>query len=135
MTAAGLAAVDLGHHLAHVHALGDAVAVAAMGAGDGVTVVEVAAHADGRSLLARVQVHEARDLAGRELRVHAFLELADSPHHPVGAQQLLPGQSFPLHRVGHVLLARGEIARHESGFRLRTSRFGGQESRTLRTDQ
>src|SRR4029077_5027916 len=40
VAAAGLAAVDLGHHLADVHALGDAVAVAAMGAGDGVTAVE-----------------------------------------------------------------------------------------------
>jgi hypothetical protein len=46
VAAAGLAAVDLGHHLADVHAPGDAVAVPAVGAGDGVPVVEVAADAD-----------------------------------------------------------------------------------------
>src|SRR6185312_6475428 len=39
-----------------------------------------------------------------EFGVHAFFELADRPHYPVGAQQLLPGQSLPLRRFGHVLL-------------------------------
>src|SRR5229473_1136796 len=106
VAAAGLAAVDLGHHLADVDAPGDAVAVAAMGAGDGVAVVEVAAYADRRRLLARVQVDESGNLAGRELRVHAFLELADRPHRPVDVQQVLSSQGFPLHRVGHVLLLR-----------------------------
>jgi hypothetical protein len=43
------------------------VAVAAVGAGDGVPVVEVAADADRRRLLPRVQVDEPGDLAGREL--------------------------------------------------------------------
>src|SRR6516164_4676457 len=103
VAAAGLAAVDLGHHLPDVYAFGDAVAMAAVRAGDGVAAVEVDADADRRGLLARVQVHEARDLAGGELGVHALLELADGPHLPVGSQQLLPGQGPPLHRVGHVL--------------------------------
>ena len=107
MTAAGLAAVDLGHHLADVHAAGNAVAVAAVGAGDGVPAVEVAADTDRRRFLARVQVDESRDLAGRELGVHAFLELADRPHHPVDVEQMLSGQrpsgwGLPLLRVGHV---------------------------------
>src|SRR5205085_11875790 len=52
VAAARLAAVDLGHHLADLHALGDAVAVAAVGAGDGVAAVEIAADADRRGLLA-----------------------------------------------------------------------------------
>src|SRR5262249_51140719 len=104
VAAAGLAAVDLGHHLADVDALGDAVAMTAMGAGDGVTVIEVAAYADCGSLLACVQVDESGNLAGGELGVHAFLELADRPHNSVGAQQLLPGQSLLLRRFGHVLL-------------------------------
>src|SRR5437773_2399521 len=101
VAAAGLAAVDLGHHLADVHAPGDAVAVPAVGAGDGVPVVEVAADADGRRLLPRVQVDKPGDLAGRELRVHPFLELADGPHRPVDVQQVLWSQSLPLNRVGH----------------------------------
>src|SRR6516165_10385851 len=109
VAAAGPAAVDLGHHLADINAFGDAVAMAAMGAGDGVTVVEVAADADRRRLLARVQVHESGDLAGRELRVHAFLELADRPHRAVDAQQLLPGESSPLHRAGHVAPPRRSV--------------------------
>src|SRR5262249_56730668 len=70
----------------------------------GVPVVEVAADADRRRLLPRVQVDEPGDLAGGELRVHPFLELADRPHHPVDVQQVLSGQSLPLNRVGHGLL-------------------------------
>src|SRR5207302_296938 len=95
-------AVDLGHHLGDVHAPGDAVTVPAVGAGDGVPVVEVAADADRRRLLPRVQVDEPGDLTGRELRMHPFLELADGPHRPVDVQQVLFGQSLPLNRIGHV---------------------------------
>src|SRR5215467_16276277 len=89
MAAAGPAAVDLGHHLAHVNALSDAVAMTAMGTGDGVTVIEAVAYADRRRFLTRVQVDESGNLAGRELGVYAFLELANRPHRSVGAQQLL----------------------------------------------
>src|SRR5262245_37308820 len=110
VAASGLAPVDLGHHLADVDALGDAVAVTAVGAGDRVTVIEVAAYTDRGSLLTRVQVDESGNLAGRELGVHAFFELADRPHHPVGAQQLPPGQGSLVHRVGHVLLLNGRCA-------------------------
>src|SRR5690606_41438018 len=66
-TRTGGLAVDLGHHRGHVHALGDAVAVAAVGGGDGVALVEVRAHPGGGRLLARVQVDEPGDLPGGEL--------------------------------------------------------------------
>src|SRR5208282_1778701 len=112
VAAAGLAAVDLGHHLVHVYAPGDAVAVAAVRAGDAVTVVQVAADADRRRLLARVQVDESGDIAARELRVHALLELADRPHRPVDVEQVLSGQGFPLRRVGHGLLLDGRSSWH-----------------------
>jgi hypothetical protein len=85
-------AVDLGHHPDRVDALGDAVPVAAVGGGDRVAVVEVRADADGRGLLARVQVHEAGDVAARELVVHALLELADGLHRAVGVEQLVGGE-------------------------------------------
>src|SRR5215469_10158634 len=133
MAAAGPAAVDLGHHLAYVDALGDAVAVAAMGARDRVTVVEVAAYADRRSLLAGVQVDESGNLAGRELGVDAFFKISDRPHQPVGAQQLLPGQSVPLHRVGHVfLLTVGACTWYWAGDGAGPGADGGRLSRPRR---
>ena len=72
-----LAAENLVHHAVDVAALGDAMAVAAMRGGDGVAVVEMHADADARRLLAGVKMHEAGDVAGGELVVHALLELAD----------------------------------------------------------
>ena len=46
-------------------------------------------------------------LALGEFLLHPLLEVADRPHRPVGAQQLLSGQSLPLHGIGHVLLLNG----------------------------
>src|SRR5215204_2689007 len=89
---AGLLAVDLGHHALDVAALRDRVAVAAMGRGDVVVVAQVRADAGGDRRLAGVQVHEARDLAGRELAVQTLLELADRAHHPVALEELLLGE-------------------------------------------
>src|SRR6185436_5042552 len=88
---AGRLAVDLGHHALDVAALRDRVAVAAVRADDVVVGTEVADHAGGDRLLARVQVDEAGDLARRELAVQALLELADGAHDPVGLEHLLLG--------------------------------------------
>src|SRR5215213_3444200 len=82
-------AVDLGHHAVHVAALGDGVAVAAVGGGDVVVGPEVRADAGGDGLLARVQVDEAGDLPGGELLVETLLELPDRPHGAVPLQELL----------------------------------------------
>ena len=109
----------------HVAALGDAVAVAAMGAGDVVVGRAVHADADGDRLLAGVEMHEARDVAGRELAVHALLELADRAHHPVGLEQLLLGE---LARPGGaaadmtLLLRRGRADPSLSTLQLRCGR-------------
>ena len=84
-----LAAEDLVHHATGVAALGDAVAVAAMGAGDAVDVGQMHAEADARGFLAGVEMHEARDVAGRELVVHALLELADRAHLVVRFEQIV----------------------------------------------
>ena len=86
--AAGLT-VNLGHHLADVDALGDAVAVATVGAGDEVVVAQTGAGSDRDCLLACVQVHEARDLAPGKLLVQPLLELADQTHPLVHPQQCL----------------------------------------------
>ena len=90
-----LAAEDLVHHRPRVAALGDAVAVAAVGAGDAVASCEVHAEADAGRLLAGVEMDEARDVAGRELLVHPLLELADRAHLVVGVQQLAATQLHP----------------------------------------
>ena len=70
-----LAAEDLVHHAVEVAALGDAVAVAAVGRGDGVAVVEMHADADAGSFLAGIEMHEAGDVAGGELGMDRVLEV------------------------------------------------------------
>ena len=72
------------HHQNRVAALGDAVAVPAMGAGDVVLRPEMRAHADGRSLLAGIEVDKPGDAALRELFLHALLEAADRDHVAIG---------------------------------------------------
>ena len=84
-----LAPENLVHHAVDVAALGDAMAVAAMRGGDGVAVVEMHADADARRLLAGIKMHEAGDVAGRELLVHPLLEFADQPHAAVGGKKLV----------------------------------------------
>ena len=84
-----LASVDLLHHRHRVHALGDAVAVPAMGTGDAVAVMQVVQDADARGFLAGIQVDEAGNVAAREIHVQAFLELADRAHPAVDVQQHL----------------------------------------------
>jgi hypothetical protein len=87
-----LAAEDLEHHAELVAALGDAVAVAAVRAGDVVAVVQVHAKPHPGRLLAGVEVDEARDVARRELLVDGVLELPDHPHAAVGLQQVLAAE-------------------------------------------
>ena len=84
-----LAAEDLGHHRLDVAALGDAVAVAAVGRGDVILVVQMQADADPGRLLAGIEMDETRDVARRELLVDGVLELADGAHLPVGFEQLV----------------------------------------------
>ena len=86
------AAVDLEHHARHIAALGDAVAMAPMGARDPVGIAQVLADADRDGFLAGIKVREPRDLAGLDLDVQSLLELADGLHLPVGAEQSVRGQ-------------------------------------------
>src|SRR6266702_1922598 len=47
---------------------------------------------DGRCFLAGIQMHEAGNLARRELDVQALFELANGAHQPVRFQQFFPAQ-------------------------------------------
>ena len=87
-----LAAPDLLHHPVHVAALGEAMAVAAMGGDDLVALGQMLAHADGDGFLTAIEVREAGDLAGLDLVVETFLEFADHLHLPIGADQRLAVQ-------------------------------------------
>ena len=84
--AAGLA-VDLGHHLFHADALGDAVAMAAMGRGDAVMVLQVHHDADARGLFPGIEVHEPGDVAATEIDMQTFFELADGLHPPISLEE------------------------------------------------
>ena len=85
---AALAPEDLLHHAVDIAALADAVAMPAVGAGDVVGSVELHADADGRCLLAGVEMDEARYLARGELLVHPLFEFADGAHPRVGREKL-----------------------------------------------
>jgi hypothetical protein len=79
-------AVNLGHHFADIDALGDAVAVPAMGRRDAVLVVEMHHDAGRGGFLAGVKVHETRDFAAAEIDVQPFFELADGFHRAVSLE-------------------------------------------------
>jgi hypothetical protein len=80
---------DLQHHALHVHALGDAVAVAAMGRADIILVGEIEADPHPAGLLAEIDVGEAGDVAEREFLLHPLLEGADREHPIVGPFQIV----------------------------------------------
>ena len=83
---AGLSAVELGHHAVEVGALGDAVAMAAMGRNDPVALAKRRTDADRDRLLAYVAVDDAVDFAGEIVGRGALLETPDRQHRPKHAQ-------------------------------------------------
>jgi hypothetical protein len=100
------AAPDFLHHAVKVTALGQAMAMAAMGRNDLVGRVQVLANAHGHGFLAAVEVSETGDLAGLYLAVQAFLEFPDHLHLAVGAQQRLAAQLHSLLPVIRPIPAR-----------------------------
>jgi hypothetical protein len=83
----GRLAHQLGHHPAEVATLGDEVPMPAMRRRDLVLVRQRAAHARGHSLLADVQVEEARELGALGEAAGGLLEQADAHHPPVQVHQ------------------------------------------------
>src|SRR5271165_2600701 len=80
------------HHQNRVAALGDAVAMAAMGARDVVPWPEMRADADGCGFLPSIEVDKSGNAALRELFLHALLEAADRDHVAIGLQQFFAAQ-------------------------------------------
>jgi hypothetical protein len=115
----GLPREQLLHHQGRVAALGDAVAVPAMGAGDLILRPQMHADADRRRLLAGVEMDKARYAAFRELVLHAFLELADRRHVTIGFEQFLAAQ---LHGVLPLLQLRADTACFAAASQLRLHR-------------
>src|SRR6516225_9310567 len=87
----GLFREQLLHHHGRVAALGDAVAVPAMSAGDVVLRPQMAAHAGG-GLLAGVEMDKARDAALRKFVLYPLLKAADRDHVAIGLEQFLAAQ-------------------------------------------
>ena len=107
------------HHHDEVAALGDAVAVPAMGAGDVILRAEMLAHADGGGLLAGIEMHKTGNAALRELVLHPFLELADRRHAAIGVEQFLAVQLhgvLPIARLAgkeSIVEVRDPVAKRE----------------------
>ena len=80
-----LASPDLLHHPFDIAALGEAMAVAAMGRDDLVSVGQMLANAHRDGFLPAIKVGETGDLAALDLFMKTFLEFADQLHLPVGA--------------------------------------------------
>ena len=99
---AGGTAEEFGHHLVHARALGNAVAVAAVGAGDEVAVVQGGADAGGGGFLPDVEVQGAAHLGRAEGFFGGFFEAADAPHDPVDPAKLVVGELLQ-HAVGSVV--------------------------------
>jgi hypothetical protein len=78
----GLTPIELGHHAVEIGALGDAMAVAAMGGDDAVVRRERRAHPDCHRLLADIAMHHAVDPASHIVGRGALLEAADGEHLP-----------------------------------------------------
>lgn len=89
VTGARFLAHQLGHHRRGVQALGEDMAVAAMGGGDAVPGAERPAGADGTGLLTDRQVQESGDLGGLVELGRPLLEPADAAHTAVHFQELL----------------------------------------------
>src|SRR5215468_9144131 len=102
-----LLAEDLRHHRLLIAALGDAVAVPAMRAGDGVAIVEMHADADARGLFASIKMHEARNVARREFVMHGILEFTDQAHPLVGLEKIIPAE---LHLVPPMVFVFAAVA-------------------------
>src|SRR5205823_14107144 len=75
--------------------------------------IEVCAHAGGRRLLARIQVHEPGNVAGGELVVHAVLKGSDGSHGAVYVEQLGLVEAG---RIRCVRAKRGECLSHRISF-------------------
>ena len=89
---AGRLAVNLGHHLADVDALGDTMTVAAVRRRDTIRVGEMHHDACGAGFLARIEMHEPGNVAFGEFDVQAFLEFANRPHGPIRFQKFVFAQ-------------------------------------------
>ncbi len=86
-TVAGLLGEQLRHHLRGIAALGDEVAVAAVGAADPVLFFQVSDGPGGHRLLTDVQVDAAGDMPVGELAGNPFLEPPDADHGAVHPEQ------------------------------------------------
>ena len=94
-------AVELGHQLVRMRALGERVPVRAVGRGDHVAVLERAADADRDRFLTDRDVQEAGQLAGAEALLDLLLEAPDQEHLAEEVAQRLLGQGASLLDLGH----------------------------------
>ena len=99
-----LFARKLQQHRLDFTTLGDAVAVASVGAGNVILVRHVKAGSDGDRLLIAIDVDKPGQLALLIFRAHALFEFANSFHQPIGI-----GELFSSHltiRHGHIPLTQ-----------------------------
>ena len=87
LTVAGGFTVQLGEHGAEFTALGDEVAVPAVGTGDPVRIGKMSHYASGNRFLAHIQMQGAGNLAVFHLLAGRLLELPDPHHAPMDIQQ------------------------------------------------
>src|ERR1700753_218311 len=89
---AGSLAIDFRHHLLHIDAFGDAMAVAAMSRGDAIIVLEM--HHDPRrgSFFAGIEMDETGNIAAREFEMQALFEFSDRTHDPISFEQFVLAQ-------------------------------------------
>ena len=87
LAVAGALAVELRHHAVEASALGDQMAVAAMGRGDAIGLAQRRAYAGRARLLADRDVDEAGDLVGDREVADLALELPNPLHRAIHLEQ------------------------------------------------
>ena len=90
LAVAGRLAIELGEHRAEFRALGDRVAMAAVGRRDLVGIAEDRHHAGGNSLLPDIEVKESGHVTGLDQLARGLLEQTDPHHAPVQVQDQIP---------------------------------------------
>ena len=84
---AGRFAHELGDHTGDIDALGDAVPVAAVGAGEVVLIGEMGADTNRHGFFTGIEMHEAGDQSVGEVLAGGILEGADFHHLGVGVEK------------------------------------------------
>ena len=123
LAGAGGLAKQFGHHAAWINALGQAMAVAAVGRGHVVAISQIGAYPNRNSFFAGVQMDEAGDFAFAELELHPVFKRPNELHALVHPHQLVFAEFHAASFVGAPAYARLHSTKYKGGEHKRMARL------------